>query len=114
MKVGLRGRHVKGLPKEGSASRDRRLNALAIRIARERIGLSMEACAVACGVGWPTWRKVEAGSYMPSLPLAFRMARLLGTTVDELFGGIVAEYDPWDPVEVIRQTFLGSAGGEQC
>ncbi len=37
------------------------------------------------GVSRQTINAIEAGRYDPSLPLAFKMARLFNTTIEEIF-----------------------------
>ncbi len=39
----------------------------------------------ALGVSRQTINSIEAGRYLPSLPLAFRMARLFRSAVQEIF-----------------------------
>jgi putative transcriptional regulator len=41
--------------------------------------------AAACGVTRQTIIALEAGKYSPSLELAFKLARALGCTLDEVF-----------------------------
>ena len=56
-----------------------------IREARKAAGLSQVALADAVGASRQTVIAVEAQRYAPSLELAFRIAHVLGTRVDELF-----------------------------
>jgi putative transcriptional regulator len=52
---------------------------------REAHGLSRQQLADAVGVHYQTVGYLERGEYSPSLALALRAARLLDTTVEELF-----------------------------
>jgi putative transcriptional regulator len=52
------------------------------RILRE---LSQVELAAALGVSRQTVISIENGRYLPSLPLAFRIARFFDLTVDKLF-----------------------------
>jgi putative transcriptional regulator len=56
------------------------------RIREERVarGLS-QAQLAAAGVSRQTVIAIEGDRYSPSLPLAFRIARFFGSTVDDLF-----------------------------
>ena len=56
-----------------------------IRELRKEKGLSQDELARACGVSRQTINAIENQKYDPSLPLAFQLARILGTTVDALF-----------------------------
>ncbi len=54
---------------------------------RERNGgLSQQALADAIGVTRQTVIAIEQGKYSPSLESAFRIARLFGVGVEEVFG----------------------------
>ena len=57
----------------------------AIRALRRERGLSQEELAKRCGVSRQTINAIENNKYDPTLALAFRLARELGTTVDALF-----------------------------
>ena len=52
------------------------------RLAR---GLSQQELANRCGVSRQTINAIENDKYDPTLALAFRLARVLETTVDALF-----------------------------
>ena len=52
---------------------------------RARLDLSQEALAERVGVRRQTILAIEKRHYVPSTLLAFRIARVLGMTVDELF-----------------------------
>jgi putative transcriptional regulator len=56
-----------------------------VRLLRTHRDLSQGALAGALGVSRQTINAIETGRYLPSLPLAFGMARFFGTTVEELF-----------------------------
>ena len=52
---------------------------------RAKKGLSQDELARACGVSRQTVNAIENNKYDPTLALAFRLAQVLGTTVDLLF-----------------------------
>ncbi len=52
---------------------------------RARLDLTQEALAQKVGVRRQTIISIEKGKYAPSAVLAFKIARVLGMTVDELF-----------------------------
>jgi putative transcriptional regulator len=56
-----------------------------IRLARAERTLSQERLAEAAGVSRQTISSIETGQYCPSTLLAFRLARVLGVPVEELF-----------------------------
>ena len=56
-----------------------------IRARRKELGLSQEELAKRCGVSRQTVNAIENNKYDPTLALAFRLAQVLGTTVDLLF-----------------------------
>ena len=56
-----------------------------IREMRREKGLLQEQLAKKCGVSRQTINAIENNKYDPTLPLAFKLAQELGTTVDELF-----------------------------
>ena len=56
-----------------------------IRRMREQAGLSQGALAAALGVSRQTINAIETGRYLPSLPLAFGLARFFETTVEQIF-----------------------------
>lgn len=58
----------------------------AVRAHRREHGLSQAALADAVGVSRQTVIAIEQGDYAPSVYLALRVARVLGTTVEDLFG----------------------------
>jgi putative transcriptional regulator len=56
-----------------------------VREQRARRNISQAELAEAVGVSRQTVISIENGRYLPSLPLAFTIARFLGLTVDEMF-----------------------------
>jgi putative transcriptional regulator len=56
-----------------------------VREQRTRRKISQAELAKAVGVSRQTVILIENGRYLPSLPLAFTIARFLGLTVDEMF-----------------------------
>ena len=57
-----------------------------VREQRKQRGLSQAELADALGVSRQTVISIENGRYLPSLPLAFTIARFFGQTVDGIFG----------------------------
>ena len=47
--------------------------------------VSQAALAEAVGVSRQTINAIETGRYLPSLPLAFALARYFGTAIEQLF-----------------------------
>ncbi len=56
-----------------------------LRELRKARGLSQEEIARAVGTTRQTITSIEVGKYTASLPLALRLARYFGVTVEELF-----------------------------
>jgi putative transcriptional regulator len=56
-----------------------------LRVARAERDLSQDQLAQAASVSRQTISSIETGQYCPSALLAFRLARVLGVRVDELF-----------------------------
>jgi putative transcriptional regulator len=56
-----------------------------VREQRAQRGLSQAELAAALGVSRQTVISIESGRYLPSLPLAFRIARFFDLTVDKMF-----------------------------
>jgi putative transcriptional regulator len=56
-----------------------------LRELRESAGLSQQECAGALGVTRQTVISIEKGHFDPRLSLAFRIGRLFGVPVDEVF-----------------------------
>jgi putative transcriptional regulator len=57
------------------------------RVKEERVQreLSQAELATALGVSRQTVISIEGGRYLPSLPLAFKIARFFDMTVDKMF-----------------------------
>lgn len=56
-----------------------------VREQRTQRGLSQAELGAALGVSRQTVISIEAGRYLPSLPLAFRIARLFDLPIDKIF-----------------------------
>lgn len=56
-----------------------------IRILRKQLGFRQEDMSTALGVTRQTINAIENEKYNPTLELAMKLAKLLNTTVDELF-----------------------------
>jgi len=56
-----------------------------IKVLRKQLGLRQVDMAEKLGVTRQTIIAIENDKYDPTLSLAFKLAHLLGTTVDELF-----------------------------
>ena len=56
-----------------------------LRELRERMGWSQAALAEQLAVSRQTINALETGKYDPSLPLAFRIARLFGEPIEAIF-----------------------------
>jgi putative transcriptional regulator len=56
-----------------------------VRELRAAKGMSQQALGDALGVSRQTVNAIEQGRYDPSLPLAIRLARYFGLTVEEIF-----------------------------
>jgi putative transcriptional regulator len=56
-----------------------------LRVLRAQKGWSQGDLADALGVSRQSINALETGKYDPSLPLAFRIARLFGKRIDEIF-----------------------------
>jgi putative transcriptional regulator len=65
-----------------------------VRQQRIRRGMSHGELAQALGVSRQTVILIESGRYLPSLPLAFTIARFFGLTVDKMFGPDEPETGP--------------------
>ena len=57
-----------------------------LRALRESKGIHVGDMPLLLGISQVAYLKIEFGLSFPKLPLAFKIAKLLGTTVDELFG----------------------------
>ncbi len=56
-----------------------------VREQRSRLGLTQADLAAALGVSRQTVISIESGRYLPSLPLAFRIAGLFSVPLEQLF-----------------------------
>jgi putative transcriptional regulator len=56
-----------------------------IREFRKKAGLTQEELADEMRVSRQTINSIELGRYIPSLPLALRIARFFGCSTDEMF-----------------------------
>ncbi|MEZ5464104.1 MAG: helix-turn-helix transcriptional regulator [Lysobacteraceae bacterium] len=56
-----------------------------VRELREQAGWSQAALAERLGVSRQTVNAIETGKYDPSLPLAFRLARLFEQNIESIF-----------------------------
>lgn len=56
-----------------------------LRTLRERQGLTQGALADLLDVSRQTVNALETGRYDPSLPLAFRISRLFGAPIEDIF-----------------------------
>ncbi len=56
-----------------------------IRLLRKEIKFRQEDLATILGVTRQTINAIENDKYDPTLQLAFKLAKILGTTVDQLF-----------------------------
>ncbi len=56
-----------------------------LREVRARYGVSQEELAKAVGVTRQTIIAIEKGRYLPSLPLALKIARFFGLKVEDIF-----------------------------
>jgi putative transcriptional regulator len=56
-----------------------------VRELREALGWSQGELAEQLGVSRQTVNAIETGKYDPSLPLAFRIARLFGKSIEAIF-----------------------------
>ena len=56
-----------------------------VRALREHLDLSQGALGEALGVSRQTINSIEVGRYIPSLPLALKLARFFGQKVEEIF-----------------------------
>jgi putative transcriptional regulator len=56
-----------------------------VRERRSQVGLTQADLAAALGVSRQTVISIESGRYLPSLSLAFRIARLFEVPLEQLF-----------------------------
>ena len=57
----------------------------AVKLAREKIGLTQVEVANAVGITDTSYQRIEYGTQTPSLKTALRIARALQSTVEKLF-----------------------------
>ena len=57
-----------------------------IKAARAELDMTQKALAEAVGVSRQTMNAIEQGNYNPTIKLCRAMCRVLGKTLDELFG----------------------------
>ena len=58
-----------------------------LKVLRAERDLTQANVAQALGVSRQTINAIETGKYDPSLPLAFRIARLFGLRIEDIFTG---------------------------
>ena len=56
-----------------------------LRVLRAEYGWSQAELGGRIGVSRQAVNAIETGKHDPSLPLAFRLARLVGTSIEEIF-----------------------------
>ncbi len=56
-----------------------------IRVARAEVRMTQQQLADAAGVSRQTINAIESGRFVPSTMLALKMARIFGTSVENLF-----------------------------
>jgi putative transcriptional regulator len=56
-----------------------------VRACRIEIGMTQQELAAAVGVSRQSINSIEQGKYIPSLPLALRLARVFTRATDEIF-----------------------------
>lgn len=56
-----------------------------VRVLRAEHGLTQAALASRLGVSRQTVHAIEIGKYAPSLPLAFKIARLFACAIEDIF-----------------------------
>jgi len=76
-----------------------------LRLARSTAGLSQHTLAQAAGVSRQAYASVESGKAVPSTLVALRLARALGTTVEDLFR------IPADAGETVEADLAGEGSG---
>lgn len=70
-----------------------------LRVLRAEHNWSQAELAGRLGVSRQTVNAVETGKYDPSLPLAFKMARLFGKAIEEVF-----DADESETADAVRST----------
>jgi len=58
-----------------------------IKVARAELDMTQKALAEAVGISRQTMNAIEQGDYNPTIRLCRAICRVLGKTLDELFGG---------------------------
>jgi putative transcriptional regulator len=56
-----------------------------VRERRAGVAMTQEELAEACGVSRQSINSIERGKYVPSLPLALKLAQVFGCATDDLF-----------------------------
>lgn len=56
-----------------------------IKLYRVKLNLTQEALAKAVGVSRQAINAIETGKFSPSLETAFRLSKLFGVTIEEIF-----------------------------
>lgn len=57
-----------------------------IKVARTELDMTQKALAEAVGISRQTMNAIEQGEYNPTIKLCRTICRVLGKTLDELFG----------------------------
>jgi putative transcriptional regulator len=57
-----------------------------IKVARAELDMTQKALAEAVGISRQTMNAIEQGDYNPTIKLCRAICRVLGKTLDELFG----------------------------
>lgn len=57
-----------------------------MKLARTELGMTQKALAEAVGISRQTMNAIEQGDYNPTIRLCRRICKVLGRTLDELFG----------------------------
>ena len=57
-----------------------------IKVARAELDLTQKALAAAVGISRQTMNAIEQGEYNPTIKLCRKICRVLGKSLDELFG----------------------------
>ena len=77
-----------------------------VREQRTQGGLSQAELAAALGVSRQTVISIEGGRYLPSLPLAFAIARFFGLTVDKMFAPEAGAAGREHVIDVLKAAFV--------
>ncbi len=81
-------RHMAQMRKAQAASRGERTLGQRIRATREARGLSQVSLAAAASISQGYLSQLEQDEREPTLPIAARIARVLGLSLDELAAGV--------------------------